>query len=208
MSRLNDRRRRHDVYYRRAKQESFAARSVYKLQEIDKRVRLLRAGQRVLDLGCRPGSWLQYAAERVGPSGAVVGLDRQALDIAVPSNARVIEGDVLTLDPATLTEALPEDRRGCFQVILSDMAPDTSGIPFTDQVRSVELFTAALELALKLGCPSSSLCGKIFMGDGFAETVKRLKEHYEQVKTIRPEATRKSSTEVYLVCLRRRSSPL
>src|SRR5512137_2854486 len=134
MSKLHDRRQRHDAFYRRAKQESFAARSVYKLQEIDQRFRVLRGGQRVLDLGCRPGSWLQHAAERVGEKGFVVGLDRQELEIAVPGNATVLVGDVLTIAPQALRDAVPEERRGCFQVVLSDMAPDTSGVAFTDQV--------------------------------------------------------------------------
>jgi len=204
VSRLNDRRQRHDPFYRRAKQESFAARSVYKLQEIDQRFRLLRGGQRVLDLGCRPGSWLQHVSARVGERGFVVGLDRQPLEITLPANAAVVVGDVLTLPPEQLSAALPEDRRGCFQLILSDMAPDTSGIPFTDQVRSIELFTRAVELAAQLGCPASALCGKLFMGEGFEETLKDLRQRYEQVRVVRPEATRKSSVEVYLVAQRRR----
>jgi 23S rRNA (uridine2552-2'-O)-methyltransferase len=204
MSRLNDRRQRHDAFYKRAKRESFAARSVYKLQEIDHRVRLLRAGQRVLDLGCRPGSWLQHAAERVGEKGFVVGLDRQPLEIEVPQNACVLTGDVLTVDPQQLRDAVPEERRGCFQVVLSDMAPDTSGVAFTDQVRSNELFARAVELARLLGCPQSSFCGKLFMGEGFEETLAQLRQSYDEVKIVRPEATRRSSTEVYLVGLRRR----
>jgi len=204
MSKLHDRRQRHDVFYRRAKQESFAARSVYKLLEIDRRFRLLRAGQRVLDLGCRPGSWLQHAVERVGERGHVVGLDRKPLDIALPPNATVVVGDVLTIDPQELLAALPEYRRSCFQVVLSDMAPDTSGVAFTDQVRSLELFGRAMDLAQRLGCPQSSLCGKLFMGEGFEEIVGALRQLYEQVKIVRPEATRRSSTEVYLVGLQRR----
>jgi len=204
VSRLKDRRQRHDPFYKRAKQESYAARSVYKLQELDQRFKLLRAGQRVLDLGCRPGSWLQHACERVGPKGFVVGLDREPLEIALPPQARVVVGDVLTIDPAELLGALPEEQRACFHVVLSDMAPDTTGVPFTDQVRSVELFLRALELARALSCPASAFVAKIFMGEGFDEAVRQLKAAYEQTKTVRPEATRKSSTELYLVALRRK----
>ena len=204
MSKLHDRRKRHDAFYQRAKRESFAARSVYKLQEIDRRFRLLRGGQRILDLGCRPGSWLQHATERVGPGGFVVGLDRQPLDIALPANSTVLVGDVLAIEPQTLLAAVPLDRRGCFHVILSDMAPDTSGVAFTDQVRSLELFSRAVELAALLGCPRSSLCGKLFMGDGFEEVLGRLRDCYQEVKVVRPEATRRSSTEVYLVGVHRR----
>jgi len=201
MSRLRDKRQRHDHYYRQAKSENFAARSVYKLQEMDRRFRLLSAGKRVLDLGCRPGSWLQYAASRVGPKGFVVGLDRQPLDIALPANAVALVGDILELDIASLRAALPASTGRCFQLVMSDMAPDTSGVSFSDKVRSVELYCRALEVALEVGCPASNFLGKIFMGDGFDETLARVRRHYKKTKTVRPEATRKSSTEVYLVGL-------
>ena len=199
MSRLRDKRTRHDRYYKRAKGENYAARSVYKLDEIDRRFKLFKRGQRVLDLGCRPGSWLQYVAEKIGPRGFVLGLDRQPLDITLPPNAGVLVGDVLKLEPADLRAALPADRAGCFQVVLTDMAPDTSGVAFADQVRSMELFAMALELARKVGCPGSKFVGKLFMGEGFDETLILVRRHYQKSKTVRPDATRKSSTEVYLV---------
>jgi 23S rRNA (uridine2552-2'-O)-methyltransferase len=112
---------------------------------------------------------------------------------------------VLSIAPAVLLQALPAERRGCFQVVLSDMAPDTSGIPFTDQVRSVELFGRALVLCNLLGCPQSSLCGKLFMGEGFDEMLERLRQSFEQVKVVRPAATRRCSAEAYLVGIRQRS---
>ena len=199
MSRLRDKRTRHDRYYKRAKDENYAARSVYKLGEIDRRFKLLKRGQRVLDLGCRPGSWLQYAAERVGPKGYVVGLDRQPLSISLPANATTLVGDVLQVEPAFFRDALPRERGGCFQVVLTDMAPDTSGVAFADQVRSMELFGRALDLARELGCPGSKFVGKLFMGEGFDETLALVRQRYQKSKTVRPEATRKSSREVYLV---------
>jgi 23S rRNA (uridine2552-2'-O)-methyltransferase len=205
VSRLHDRRQRHDTFYRRAKRESYAARSVYKLREIDERFKLLRPGARVLDLGCRPGSWLQYASERVGATGAVVGIDRTPLEIALPANARALVGDVIEVQPETLLEALPEGAARCFQIVLSDMAPDTSGVPFTDQVRSVELVERALELSQLVGCPGSALVAKIFMGEGFEQAVRCLKQRFEVARTVRPDATRKSSTEVYLVGTARRA---
>jgi 23S rRNA (uridine2552-2'-O)-methyltransferase len=206
MSRLHDKRQRHDRFYREARKQRYAARSVFKLEQLDRRFRLLRGGRRVLDLGCRPGSWLQYAARRVGPSGFVVGLDRQPLEIALPDNAALVVGDVLELDPEQLRAALPGDG-GCFSVVLSDMAPDTTGVSFADQVRSIELFRRALELADRLGCPRSSFVGKLLMGQDFAEVLGDLRRRYQQVKTVRPEATRRSSTEVYLVARGRRGAP-
>lgn len=205
MPRLHDRRQRHDAYYRRAKRERYVARSVYKLQEIDERFRLLKPGARVLDLGCRPGSWLQYASEKVGAGGCVVGIDRAPLELELPRNARALVGDVLSVEPELLTAALPEGGARCFDVVLSDMAPDTSGVAFTDQVRSVELVLRALELCELVGCPGGAFVAKIFMGEGFQEVVQRLKQSFTGAKTVRPEATRKSSTELYLVGPSRRA---
>ncbi len=199
MSRLRDRRTRHDNFYRQAKEQRYAARSVFKLEEIDARFKLLKPGRRVLDLGCRPGSWLQYASAKVGSRGHVVGLDRQLLDIAVPPNATSLEGDVLDIETMTLRQALPEGGGTCFHIVLSDMAPDTTGTAFTDQVRSVELFTRAMDLSLVVGCPESAFLGKIFMGEGFQETVARMRRCYKRTKTVRPKATRSSSKEVYLL---------
>ncbi|MCC6749697.1 MAG: RlmE family RNA methyltransferase [Deltaproteobacteria bacterium] len=194
MSRLRDRRTRHDAFYRQAKRDQYAARSVYKLQELDQRFRLLGPGLRVLDLGCRPGSWLQYAAERVGEAGRVVGIDRTAVEVPLPAHVRVEIGDVLEVTPETLLGELP-----CFDVVLSDMAPDTTGIAMTDQARSVALYLRALELAAAVGCSGSSFVGKIFMGEGFEGAVAETKRLYARTKVVRPDATRRISSEHYLV---------
>src|SRR5215468_4047733 len=134
MSKLGDRRHRHDVFHQRAKREGFVARSVFKLEEIQEKHHVLRRGARVLDLGCRPGSWLQYAARVVGPKGALVGIDRTALDVTIPG-ARILVGDVFA---ATREEFLGE--LDAFDVVMSDMAPDTSGVRSMDQARSEALF--------------------------------------------------------------------
>jgi 23S rRNA (uridine2552-2'-O)-methyltransferase len=196
---LRDRRRRRDAYYRRAKDENYAARSVFKLEQLDRRFKLLRPGNRVLDLGCRPGSWLQYAATRVGPSGQLVGLDREPLQISLPPQVRIVVGDVLAIDAAELAGDVGE-----FDLILSDMAPNTCGVAFTDQTRSVELFLRALELARALGAPRNSFVAKVFMGAGFDEALLQVKQTYRRTRTVRPDATRKKSTEVYVVGQERR----
>src|SRR5262245_18700795 len=103
MSKLGDRDHRHDRFYQKAKRASFAARAVYKLEEIDKKCHLLGPRDRVLDLGCRPGSWLQYCARVVGPGGALVGIDREPLEVAIPPpGARVIVGDVFAVSAEEL----------------------------------------------------------------------------------------------------------
>ena len=184
---------RHDVYYQRAKKEQFAARSVYKLQEIDQRFGLFRPGQRVLDLGCRPGSWLQYAAQRT--QGTLVGLDRQPLQVTIPG-ARILVGDVFAIDAATLRGELPG-----FDVVLSDMAPDTTGVRHLDQARSEALFERALELAEALLGPGGHFVGKLFQGPEWNRLLGRLRARFGETRTVKPESSRKDSIEQYVVGL-------
>lgn len=184
---------RHDVYYQRAKKEQFAARSVYKLQEIDQRFGLFRPGQRVLDLGCRPGSWLQYAAQRT--RGTLVGLDRQPLQVVIPG-ARILVGDVFTMDAATLRGELPG-----FDVVLSDMAPDTTGVRHLDQARSEALFERALDLAEVLLGPGGHFVGKLFQGPDWNRLLGRLRARFGETRTVKPESSRKDSIEQYVVGL-------
>jgi len=199
MSRLRDKRTRHDRFYKRAKKEQYASRAVYKLAEIDKRFELLKTGGRVLDLGCWPGSWSQYCAERVGPQGAVVGIDRNAVEISLPPHVRILRGNVFEVEPATLLGDLE-----AFDVVISDMAPDTTGIRFTDVTRSVDLVEQALALAEALGAPDSVFLAKIFMGHGFDELLAHMKTRYRKVKTIKPSSTRSASMEQYMVAREKR----
>jgi 23S rRNA (uridine2552-2'-O)-methyltransferase len=194
MSRLRDKRTRHDRFYKRAKKEQYASRAVYKLAEIDKRFKLLRPGGRVLDLGCWPGSWSQYCAEQVGPSGAVVGIDRNPVEIALPPQVRTLRGNVFEVEPATLLGDLE-----AFDAVISDMAPDTTGIRFTDVTRSVDLVERALALADAVSGPDSIFLAKIFVGPGFDELLTQLKSRYRKVKTVKPDSTRSGSMEQYMV---------
>jgi len=187
-----------DHFTREAKKRGFPARSVFKLEEIDRRVRLLRKGQRVLDLGAAPGSWSQYAAERIAPSGKLLAVDLTPNAHGLPSNAKFFAGDVLELAPEAFGELGPYD------VVLSDMAPNTTGTRESDQARSFELFTRALELAGALLAPGGSFVGKIFMGPDFPAAKRRVKELFETERTIRPEGTRDSSFEIFLIGLGRR----
>jgi 23S rRNA (uridine2552-2'-O)-methyltransferase len=185
-----------DHYFRRAKKEGFIARSVYKLEEVDRRVRLLRTGQRVLDLGCHPGSWLQYCARAVGKRGLVVGVDTRTISIKLPPQVHFMQADVFELLPADLYHISDE-----FDVVLSDLAPATTGIRSVDSSRSFTLFQRALTLADDLLVPGGHFLGKIFQGSGFDEMVKELKSRFDKVKVIRPRATRSQSKEIYLIAM-------
>jgi 23S rRNA (uridine2552-2'-O)-methyltransferase len=190
---LRDRKQRHDAFFRKARREGYAARAVYKLEEIDKALGLIRPGARVLDLGCRPGSWLQYARSVVGPHGTVVGIDREPLPQPVPGT-RVLVGDLYT----TSDEELRGDL-AAFDVVLSDMAPDTTGIRATDQARSAALFEEALGRAERLLAPAGAFVGKIFQGPDVTPLRRRMGERFGLVKLWKPEGSRAASPELYLV---------
>jgi 23S rRNA (uridine2552-2'-O)-methyltransferase len=199
LSKLRDRSHRHDVFHKRAKKEGFAARSVFKLEEIDNKHRLLRTGARVLDLGCRPGSWLQYARKRVGAGGALAGIDRTPLEVTIPG-ARILVGDVYQVTPEELRGEL-----AAFDVVLSDMAPDTSGVRSADQARSEALFERALEIAEAVLAPGGHFVGKLFQGPDWQKLIQRCRAGFEKVHTMKPEGSRKESIEQYVVALGRRS---
>jgi 23S rRNA (uridine2552-2'-O)-methyltransferase len=187
-----------DHWGRKAKKEGFAARSVFKLEEIDRRVRLFKPGMRVLDLGAFPGSWTSYAAQRVGASGRVLGIDLTEFRGVLPPWATIRQGDALTVD------VIAEHGPASFDVVVSDMAPNTSGHRFTDQARSHQLFMRALAIALGVLGPGGHFVGKIFLGPDFEEARKALQGAFEEVKIIKPPASRAESIETFLVGLRRR----
>jgi 23S rRNA (uridine2552-2'-O)-methyltransferase len=182
-----------DARTKAAKAQGFPARSVFKLEEIDRRVKLLRGGQKVLDLGAAPGSWSLYASQKVGPGGRVLAIDLQEIRQAFPPNVKVAQGDALTLESAALSEFAPYD------VVLSDMAPNTSGSKIRDQAGSLELCLRALDVALALGKVGSHFVAKIFMSGDFQVARKMAGERYEKCQVIRPEGTRQQSTEVFIV---------
>jgi 23S rRNA (uridine2552-2'-O)-methyltransferase len=185
-----------DALYRRAKSQGYAARSVYKLQEMDRRYRLLRPGQAVLDLGCHPGSWLQFAAQKVGKKGRLVGVDLQPPGVALPPGVGFIQADVLQLTPDGLRE-----RSGieAFDLVLSDVAPRTTGVRDRDAAASLELTQAALELALALLKPAGSFLAKVYFGPGVDDLIRRVKRAFKLGKGHKPDASRSASREIYIL---------
>lgn len=190
--------KRGDHFTREAKKAGYPARSIFKLEEIDRRVKLLEPGMRVLDLGASPGSWMLYASQRVGQAGKVLAVDLKPIEVPTPPNVEAIVGDALSLENEALAKYAPYD------VVLSDMAPNTTGNRLGDQTRSFELFMRALAVAEALGRPGSAFVGKIFMGEDFANARKAVKAAYAEDRAIKPEGTRSSSYELFLIGLKKR----
>ena len=199
---LADRAARHDHVFERARAQGYAARAAIKLEEIERRFRLLRPGRRVLDLGCWPGSWLQVAAARVCPEGLCVGLDLRADEIPLPGHVHSAVADVRALDPAVLVR-----RFGPFDVVLSDMAPHTSGDRASDQVLSEELVREAMRVAGGALRPGGHLLVKIFQGPGFRDILGELRARYQEVRPVQARTTRAGSREQYLVARGLRPTP-
>lgn len=186
------RRRLHDQYFKRAKREGYLARSAYKLLEIQEKKRLIRPGDRVLDLGCAPGSWLQVAAELVGPRGAVVGVDLTPVRPGLAPTVTAIEADAFALSPADLPGGSP------FDVLLSDMAPATAG-DLSDHYRSMDLCHRVLDLAGDVLRPGGNLAMKALEGAAYRELLGRAGGLFRDCRGYRPRATRDASTEIYVV---------
>jgi 23S rRNA (uridine2552-2'-O)-methyltransferase len=193
MPKMDDKKVRRDRFHQRAQRAGFRSRAVFKLEEIDHAHEVLRAGGRVLDLGCAPGSWLQYAASRVGPRGRLVGIDRTELRAGIPG-ARLLVGDVFTVTADELRGDLE-----AFDVVLSDMAPDTTGIRHVDQARSEALFERALEIAIETLAPGGAFVAKLFQGPDFQRLVTACRAQFEHVKMVKPDASRQFSIEQYVV---------
>jgi 23S rRNA (uridine2552-2'-O)-methyltransferase len=190
---LDDRSTRHDRFHQQAKREGFLARAVYKLEEIDAKHAIFDGGHRVLDLGCAPGSWLQYARQRIGERAVLVGLDRAPLE-RPPSGARLLVGDVHTIAVAELLGDLP-----AFDVVLSDMAPDTSGVRHADQARSEALFERALDIATQVLAPGGNFVGKLFQGPDFKKLTEDVRARFASQKTAKPASSRQISIEQYVI---------
>lgn len=193
---------RPDARTRAAKARGYPARSVYKLEEIQHRCRVFRDGGKVLDLGAAPGSWTMYASEQVGPGGRVLAVDLSEIKTAFKPNVQVVHGDALDTSAGALTQFAPYD------VVMSDMAPRTSGSKIRDKIHSFELALGALEVAARLGKRGSHFIAKIFMSGEFPQAKKAVTERYESCRVIKPEGTRSNSTEVFLVGLKKKDGPL
>lgn len=184
-----------DRFFRQAKAEGYRARSAFKLLEICDRHKLIRPGQVVLDLGAAPGSWSQVAQERVGPKGKVIAMDLQPI-AELPGVVSFV-GDVR--DVEQVAALLSDAARRKADVVLSDLAPQATGIVIADQMRSIELATAALEVATRTLKPGGAFVVKVFRGEDLDLFIKRVHRFFAKVNVSVPRATRGESREEYVV---------
>jgi 23S rRNA (uridine2552-2'-O)-methyltransferase len=186
-----------DPYARRARREEYRSRAAYKLLQINKKFRILHKGDAVLDLGCAPGGWSQVAAKVVGPTGLVVGVDLE--DVKPFPGLTFIRGDLNGETTQAAAKACLLGRRA--DVVLSDMSPNISGTYGLDHLRSVMLAKLTADFGLPLLSEGGHMVVKVFEGEDTSDLVARLKTRFGRIKRYRPEATRKSSSELYIVAL-------
>ncbi len=188
--------RRHlsDTYVKQANEHGFRSRSVYKLQEVDDDEKLMKPGMTVVDLGSAPGSWSQLAIKKVGTKGKVIAIDM--LPMEAIENVHFIESD-FSLD-AGLNAVVAAIENKQVDLVISDMAPNLTGIVLTDQARLYALGEMAMDFAVKFLKPNGCFLVKVFQGDGFEPYVKLMRANFQKVVTKKPDASRDESREVYL----------
>jgi len=184
-----------DPFVKRAWAEGWRSRAVFKLEEIDRKEKLLKPGMTALDLGSTPGAWSQYAKRKVGKNGSVIASD--ILPMEPIAGVEFIEGDFR--DETVFEAILAKVPQGGVDVVLSDMAPNLSGVGAIDQPRSLYLCELALDLANRALKPGGDVLIKTFQGSGFDAFVAEARKHYTRVKFAKPAASRARSPELYLL---------
>jgi 23S rRNA (uridine2552-2'-O)-methyltransferase len=186
-----------DPFVQRAQSEGWRSRAVFKLEEIDRREKLLKPGRVCLDLGAAPGAWSQYAAGRVGRRGRVIATD--ILPMPELAGVQFVQGDFTDAQVfERLLGLLPERQ---VDVVLSDMAPNLSGVDVIDQPRSMHLAELALDMAQRVLKPGGAALIKVFQGAGFQELVQGARGGFDRVKLVKPQASRSRSPEMYLLAM-------
>ncbi len=192
-----------DHYFKKAKEQNFVARSVFKLEEIDQKLKIIHANQKILDLGASPGSWSQYCSKKIGPQGRILGVDLTSIPLKL-SNATFIQADLRDIN---LEEIFQQNGfNSPFDVVLSDMAPKTTGIRITDQTRSFELCEIALDVAKKFLKKDGHFVCKLFHSDEFATLRDLMKKEFNRVEIVKPDSTRKISKEIFLIGIKKHSA--
>lgn len=192
-----------DPFVKKAQEEGYRSRAVYKLQEIDDRERFLKPGAVVVDLGSAPGGWSQLAIKKVGSKGKVVAIDLLPMDLI--SGVIFIQADFS--EEAGLNAVVAELEGKPVDLVISDMSPNMTGIPLTDQARLFNLGEMAMDFAVKFLQPNGVFIVKVFQGAGFEPYVKLLRQNFQHVSAKKPDASRDESREVYLVAKAVRNVP-
>ncbi|MCD6511948.1 MAG: RlmE family RNA methyltransferase [Thaumarchaeota archaeon] len=188
---------RRDHYRRLAKKEGYRSRAAYKLIEIDEKFGVLKKGYVVIDFGAAPGGWLQVASKRVGPSGLVIGVDLKEIK-PLSENVKLLKGDVMDEGISSLLLSMMPRKA---DLILSDLSPKISGIWSVDHLRQIELCERVLELSQTLLRKNGSMVMKLFEGEQVRDFVGRVRRAFRTVRLFKPKASRKESSEIYLVSL-------
>ncbi|MEQ1724015.1 MAG: RlmE family RNA methyltransferase [Pseudobdellovibrio sp.] len=194
-----------DHYFKKAKQNNFAARSVFKLEEIDQKFKIIKPKQMVLDLGASPGSWSQYCSQKIGVDGRILGVDLKVVTAKL-KNAVFIQADLRSLDlEKTFTN---HGFHPPFDLVLSDMAPNTTGIRMTDQARSFDLCDLALNISRQFLKKDGHFVCKLFHSDEFTTLRNQIQNEFQQFHAVKPDSTRKISKEIFLVGLKKKNDPI
>lgn len=183
--------RKQDPYTILAQKQGYPARSVYKLKEIDEKYKIIKRGDKVLDLGCAPGSWLLYISEKTGNKGKAVGIDKEDIEIAEKPNVSFIKKSIFDLKDSDFKEK--------FQAVVSDLAPKTSGVKFLDSEKSLEMAEKSFEIAKSFLEPGGNFICKVFENESSRELFEKVKERFEFVKRFRPKAVYSQSKEFYII---------
>jgi len=186
--------KKHEYFTIKARKEGYPARSVYKLAEIDKKYHLIKPGDVILDLGCVPGSWLLYCSQKIGDKGKIVGIDISPMKIELPKNTIFLQTDIMELKISKLKELNTK-----YDIVVSDMAPSTSGVKFVDAGKSLELSQRGFEIACEVLASNGNFVCKIFESFESDRFLKEVAKNFVFMKKIRPKAVIKNSKEFYLV---------
>jgi 23S rRNA (uridine2552-2'-O)-methyltransferase len=190
--------RKRDYYYKKAKAENYRSRATYKLSQTAKKYRFIRRGDIVVDLGAAPGGWIQAARKIVGKTGFVLGVDLKPIEPFTQEYVRTIVADLNA--PETLQQ-IRDFLPGKADVVISDASPNISGVWEVDNARQIDLASQALKIALSVLRPSGNFFVKVFEGDMLPGFVKTVKKHFDEVKVVKPKASRAKSSEMYLLAM-------
>lgn len=190
-----------DKYFKKAKSENYVARSIYKLEEIQKKFKIIKPCDLVLDLGASPGSWSQYCDKIVTARGGVFGIDLTLIELKIP-NTTFYQGDIYdSAAQEKIKDYYTEKKAAGYDVVISDMAPKTTGIKFADQAKSYDLCLMALKMAeLHLKKGGNFVC-KFFHSQDFQELKKSIQKNFQKVEALKPDSTRKESKEIFIIGL-------